>query len=224
MTAKHVAVFLAVQNGSYDSKNRHLHVSFQPGTDISLNAAGTDNTTTDKYDVAAISDIGAEWIFELLEEVESDTLSLRGITVETLRGMILNGMQKYARSLNTVWTDLQELKEAGAKVIHYYGEADNSIPTLSSVIYHQQVRLVMYGNLSHEESLKQLTKFYRLYVLPGVAHCSPSAENGLFPQTVLGSVIEWVEDNVVPVQLDATVLQGPNEGTEEKICALSPSV
>jgi tannase len=35
---------------------------------------------------------------------------------------------------------------------------------------------------------------------------------------VLGSVIQWVEEGVVPVQLNATVLQGPNEGNADKIC------
>jgi tannase len=131
---------------------------------------------------------------------------------------MLEGMQKYAGTLNTVWTDLQDFNEAGGKVIHYHGEADNSIPTLSSVIYQEQVRRVMYPDASYEDSLEKLHEFYRLYIVPGAAHCSPSAENGSFPQTVLGSVIEWVENEVVPVRLNATVLQGPNEGRADKIC------
>lgn len=213
-----VAVFLAVQNGPYDSEDRHLYVGFQPGTDTSSNAAGTYSNSTGVYEVAAITDIGAEWISELLEEVNSTTLSLDGVTVETLRGWMIQGMQKYAGTLNTVWTDLQEFQEAGGKLIHYHGEADNSIPTLSSVIYQEQVRRVMYPNASYEDSLKMLHEFYRLYIVPGAAHCSPSAENGSFPQSVLGSVIEWVENEVVPVQLNTTILQGPLEGKSEKIC------
>lgn len=217
-TQQDVAVFLAVQNGPYDSKVRHLYVGFQPGTDTSSNAAGTYSNTTGQYEIAAITDIGAEWIAELLNEVNSTNFSLDDITVDTLRGWIIEGMQKYAGTLNTVWTDLQEFQEAGGKVIHYHGEADNSIPTLSSVIYQEQVRRVMYPNTSYADSMKQLNEFYRLYIVPGAAHCSPSAENGPFPQTVLGSVIEWVEKGVVPVQLNATVLQGPNEGKTEKLC------
>jgi tannase len=213
-----VAVFLAVQNGPYDSQDRHLYIGFLPGTDTSSNAAGTYSDATGAYEVAEISDIGAEWITELLQEVNSTTLSLDGVTVDTLRGWMLEGMQKYAGTLNTVWTDLQEFNEAGGKVIHYHGEADNSIPTLSSVIYQEQVRRVMYPDVSYEDSLEKLHEFYRLYIVPGAAHCSPSAENGSFPQTVLGSVIEWVENEVVPVQLNATVLQGPNEGKADKIC------
>lgn len=218
VNANDVAVFLAVQNGPYDSKNRHLYVGFQPGTDTSSNAAGTYSNKTGSYEIAAITDIGAEWITELLQEVNSTSLSLDGVTVDTLRGWMIEGMQKYAGTLNTVWTDLQEFSEAGGKIIHYHGEADNSIPTLSSVIYQEQVRRVMYPHLSYEDSLEKLHEFYRLYIVPGAAHCSPSAENGPFPQTVLGSMIEWVENEVVPVQLNATVLQGPEEGKAEKIC------
>lgn len=213
-----VAVFLAVQNGPYDSENRHLYVGFQPGTDTSSNAAGTFSNATGSYEIAAITDIGAEWIAELLQEVNSTSLSLDGVTVDTLRDWMIEGMQKYASTMNTVWTDLQDFNDAGGKVIHYHGEADNSIPTLSSVIYQEQVRRVMYPNASYEESLKELHEFYRLYIIPGAAHCSPSAENGSFPQTVLGSVIEWVENGVVPEQLNVTVLQGPNEGRKEKVC------
>lgn len=213
-----VAVFLAVQDGPYDSENRHLYVGFQPGTDTSSNAAGTFSNATGSYEIAAITDIGAEWITELLQEVNSTSLSLDGVTVDTLRDWMIEGMQKYASTMNTVWTDLQDFNDAGGKVIHYHGEADNSIPTLSSVIYQEQVRRVMYPNASYEDSLKELHDFYRLYIIPGAAHCSPSAENGSFPQTVLGSVIEWVENGVVPEQLNATVLQGPNEGRKEKVC------
>jgi tannase len=213
-----VAVFLAVQNGPYDSKNRHLYVGFQAGTDTSSNAAGTYTASTGKYEVAAISDIGAEWVTELLHEVNSTTLSLEGVTVDTLRAWMLQGMQKFSSTLNTVWPDLSPFKSSGGKIIHYHGEADNSIPTLSSVIYQEQVRRVMYPNTSYEPSLDQLHDFYRLYIVPGAAHCSPSAENGSFPQSVLGSVIEWVEGGVVPVRLNATVLQGPEMGREEGIC------
>jgi tannase len=219
VNSQDVFVFLAVQNGPYDSKNRHLYVGFQPGTDTSSNAAGTYSPSTDSYEIAAISDIGAEWITEFLQEINSTTLSLSGVTVDTLRAWMLEGMQKYSSTLNTVWPDLSPFRSAGGKIVHYHGEADNSIPPLSSVIYQEQVRRVMYPHASsYESSLADLHDFYRLYIIPGAAHCSPSAENGSFPQSVLGSVIEWVEKGIVPVRLNSTVLQGPEEGREEGIC------
>ncbi|KAK4626950.1 Tannase [Fulvia fulva] len=85
VTAHDVAVFLAVQNGPYDSNNRHLYVGFQPGTDAAPNAAGTYNTAPGSYDVAAISGIGAEWIQYLLNKVEDESLSLKGVGVDALR-------------------------------------------------------------------------------------------------------------------------------------------
>lgn len=216
---KDVAVFLAVQNGPYDHQNRHLYVGFQPGTDTSSNAEGTYNNVTDSYEVAAITGIGAEWIQYLLNEVADESLSLDGVDVETLRSWMIEGQQKYAGTMQTVWTDLSGVQEAGGKIIHYHGEADNSIPTLSSVIYWEQVRRVLYPNATFEESIKSLSDFYRLYIVPGAAHCSPSAENGPFPQSVLGSVIDWVENGVVPTQLNATILQGDLEGTRQDICS-----
>ncbi|KAI5369135.1 putative tannase/feruloyl esterase, alpha/Beta hydrolase [Septoria linicola] len=219
ITANDIAVFLAVQDGPYDNQNRHLYVGYQPGTDTSSNAAGTYNTTTGIYDVAAISGIGAKWITYLLHEVASESLSLEGVDVDTLRAWIIEGQQKYSGTLNTVWTDLSELESAGGKVIHYHGEADNSIPTLSSVIYWEQVRRTLYPTLAFAESVEKMNEFYRLYLVPGAGHCHQSTEGGSWPLTALGSVIEWVENDVVPTRLNSTVVAGDEEGEVRRLCS-----
>lgn len=43
--------------------------------------------------------------------------------------------------------------------------------------------------------------------------------NGPFPQTSLQSLIEWVENDKVPVTLTGNVLSGDFEGEEQQICA-----
>ena len=57
--------------------------------------------------------------------------------------------------------------------------------------------------------------------MPGAAHCSPdpNQSNGAFPQTNLQVLINWVEKGITPTTLNATVLQGSNEGKNEQICA-----
>ncbi|GLA90115.1 hypothetical protein AtubIFM56815_005670 [Aspergillus tubingensis] len=63
--------------------------------------------------------------------------------------------------------------------------------------------------------------WYRLYLVPGAAHCSPNdlQPNGPFPTTDLATLIDWVENGVEPVTLNATVLSGDYEGEEQKLCS-----
>lgn len=219
VTAEGVAAWNAVVEGSFDSKGRQLYIGYQPGAEASTDASGTYNSTSGTY-YASGSGLGAQWVNMFLEEYDSSEISLEGLTVETLRGWILTGMQKYSATLQTMWTDLSDFQHSGGKVIHYHGEADASVPTISSVIYHDQVRKIMYPELSYEDGVAAVGEFYKLFVIPGAAHCAPLAENGPFPQSIIGSIIDWVENGVAPDEyLNATILQGAYEGQAQNICA-----
>ncbi|KAK5680201.1 hypothetical protein LTS10_007128 [Elasticomyces elasticus] len=219
ITAKSVAAWNALIDGPYDSKGRHLYVGFQPGNQGASDVAGSYNSTSSTY-YASASGLGGQWIDMFLNEIDSEDLSLEGVTADTLRAWILQGYQKYTDTLMTVWPDLEDFQQSGGKVIHYHGEADNSIPTLSSVIYHDQVRKTMFPSHSYEQGIDALGDFYKLFLIPGAGHCSPAADNGPFPQTMIGSIIDWVEHGVAPEKvLNATILQGDLEGTRQDICA-----
>jgi tannase len=69
---------------------------------------------------------------------------------------MVEGWQRYEDVLQTTWPNLTPFQAAGGKVIHYHGESDNSIPTASSVRYHQSVRQIMYPSLSYNESNAEL--------------------------------------------------------------------
>ena len=75
--------------------------------------------------------------------------------------------------------------------------------------------------LSYTASAAKLNEWYRLYLIPGAGHCSPSTDqtNGPFPQTTLQVLINWVEKGVTPSTLPATVLQGSEEGKSWELYA-----
>jgi tannase len=127
----------------------------------------------------------------------------------------------YEDSLHTVWPDLSEFQKAGGKVLHFHGEADNSIPTAASVRYHESVREIMYPNMSFNESTAALNEWYQLYLVPGAGHCSTNdyQSNGPFPQTNLAVLIDWVENGNTPTTLNATHLAGANVGENAQLCA-----
>lgn len=219
VTAKGAAVANVILAGLHDSTGRQVYIPYQPGADFS-DAQTTYNSTSGEY-YATASGIGAAYVQQFLYELNVTTMSLDGITYDVLRGWMLEGMQKFADTLQTVWPDLEEFNSHGGKVLHYHGESDPSIPTDSSVIYQDAVRRTMYPDMGFNESFAQLDDWYRLFLIPGAAHCAPNPEqpNGPFPQQTLKTVIDWVEKGVNPQVLNGTVLQGAEYGRHEDICS-----
>lgn len=221
VTAKGVAVAETINNGLRDLQGRQVYFSYQPAAVSFYDALTQYNFTSDQWELD-IMQFGGEFVERYLNLRNSSALSsLDGVTYDTLKDWMIQGWQMYEDTLHTTWPDLTPFHAAGGKVLHYHGEADNSIPTASSVRYHESVRSIMYPDMSFNESSAALGEWYRLFLVPGAAHCGPNPgqPNGPFPQTNLAVLIDWVEKGVEPKTLNATVLQGPNAGKNEQICA-----
>ena len=211
VTAKGAAVAQQIWDGLFDSEGRQVYISFAPSADFE-DATTTYDNSTGKYGVTA-SGIGVQYVNLFLKEIDSAFLSLNNVTYDTLRTWILEGMQKFQDTLQTTWPDLEVFNNSGGKIIHFHGESDPSVPVDSSVIYHDSVRQIMYPSMD----------MYRLFLVPGAAHCAvnPGQPNGPFPQNVLASLIDWVENGVNPTTLNATVLDSTtlaSTGVEQKLC------
>ncbi|RDW69271.1 carboxylic ester hydrolase-29 [Coleophoma cylindrospora] len=221
ITAQGVAVAQTIIDGLKDSSGKQVYLSYQPGA-VSFDDAKTAfNNVSNKWELS-VNSFGAEFIARFINDQELTTLpNLNNVTYDTLKGWMYQGWQKYADTLHTTWPDLTAFQAAGGKVLHFHGESDNSIPTASSVHYHESVRNVMYPNMSFNESSAAMSDWYQLYLVPGAAHCAVNTNqpNGPFPQTNLAVMIDWVEKGVKPTTLNATVLQGSNKGQNEQICA-----
>jgi len=219
VTAEGAAVAQSIVDGLFDSEGRQIYMSYQPSATFS-DAQTSYNSTSDEWYITA-SGIGVTWVNMFLDEVDSDSLSLDNVTADTLREWILEGLQKYSSTMQTVWPDLEEFHDAGGKVLSYHGESDFSIPTISSVIYQDSVRQVMYPNMTYNESMAKINDWYRLFLVPGAGHCGPSdtQPNGPWPLTTLETLIQWVEDDVKPETLNGTVTEGDEEGDSQQICA-----
>ncbi|KAK0732302.1 Tannase/feruloyl esterase [Lasiosphaeris hirsuta] len=219
VTAQAVKIAETIWDGHKDSKGRQVYIS-TPLSASFADAATTFNPATGKYEAVA-GGIGLQYVNLFLKEIRSSTLSLQGVTYDTLRRWILDGMRKFGDTLQTNWPDLEDFRVGGGKIIHWHGEADNGIPAASSLLYHDAVRKTMYPGLGYNESYARLNEWYRLFMVPGAGHCGPNAQqaNGPFPQDVLGSVINWVEKGVNPTRLNATVQAGLARGEQQRLCS-----
>ncbi|KAL1889090.1 hypothetical protein Sste5346_009155 [Sporothrix stenoceras] len=228
VSAKAADVANAFWRGLFDSKTgRQVYISYPPSASFADTATAFD-ATTDTYG-PFLTGMGTTFVNMFLREqavMAPNTLlglsSARNLTGDQLTAWILEGLQKYSDSLQTDWPYLGDYHKNGGKILHYHGESDNSIPVGSSVLYHDSVRRTMYPGQSYNESHAALADWYRLFLVPGAGHCSPNPEqaNGPFPQTILDSLIAWVEHDENPARLNATVFgTGDLAGQNQTLCS-----
>jgi feruloyl esterase len=132
-----------------------------------------------------------------------------------------NGVGKIVNSIDP---DLRPLNRHGTKMIHYVGWADSAIAPMNSVNYYNAVRDVLRGEARRDRdggSLEEIQEFYRLFMVPGMAHCGGGDGPNAFGNGVNGPVVDadhdllksleqWVEHGVAPQKIIATKFIGDN--------------
>ncbi len=113
--------------------------------------------------------------------------------------------------INSIDPDLRPFRSHGGKMIHYVGWADSAIAPINSVNYYNQVKQAS----SHGPGFQDLQSFYRLFMVPGMAHCSGGPGPNAFGNGVNGPVLDaghdllialdrWVQQGIAPDQFTAT--------------------
>ena len=102
---------------------------------------------------------------------------------------------KLAPILNATNPDLRSFRQRGGKLLQYHGWNDQLISAQNSIDYYQSV-LKFFGSAAEVDS------FYRLFMAPGMAHCS----GGTGPNTfdMQAALEQWVERGTAPDQVMAT--------------------
>jgi feruloyl esterase len=86
--------------------------------------------------------------------------------------------------------DLKDFYANGGKIIHYHGWADTALNPMMSIDYYEKV-LELMGD--------QTKTFYRLYMVPGMFHCSDGV--GCDEVDWLTPLVNWVEQGIAPEAL-----------------------
>jgi feruloyl esterase len=98
------------------------------------------------------------------------------------------------KELNAMDSNLQAFRDHGGKLIQYHGWSDPQISPASSPIYYKSV-------VSKMGSSSEVQKFYRLFMVPGMAHCGGGDGTSTFD--MLSAMEQWVENNKAPDQIAA---------------------
>jgi feruloyl esterase len=137
----------------------------------------------------------ASFITEWLQYLAFDkNVGAGAVTNEPFTRAYFEQIEKLAPFWDANDPDLQPFERAGGKLVLWQGEADYSIPWITSDAYYQAV-------VKANGGLGATRQFARYYTLPGVGHCGgngPDSYNGL------GAVIAWSEKHIAPQSLVAT--------------------
>ena len=150
------------------------------------------------------------------------------------------GEEKAAPILNSSSPDLRSFRALDGKIIQYHGWGDSAISALSSIEYYEAVRafLSSYPD-ARSDGPTPIEDFYRLFLVPGMAHCAggigPNAfgsRGAVSPATmndperdIFAALERWVEEGTAPEQLvgSGPVVGEANRTLTRPIC-LYPTV
>jgi tannase len=219
VSAEGAAVAKAIYDGLVDSQGQRGYLSFQTACSFQ-DATTAYNQDTGAWELS-IASTGGEFVTKFIELVDLDNLSsLDNVTYDTLVDWMNAAMIRYTDTLQTTLPDITTFQSHGGKILHYHGESDDSVPTGSSIHYFDSVRTTMYPSKSYNDSVDALGDWYRLFLVPGAAHCSTNTlQPGPYPEDNMATIIDWVENGVTPSRLNATVTSGANSGEVQQLCS-----
>src|SRR5204863_4060166 len=113
-----------------------------------------------------------------------------------------------APAVNFMSTDLSRFSQHGGKLILSHGVADAIVSGQDTINYYE--RLMTEQGLT----LAQAQSFTRLFMVPGMGHCSGGPGPNTFDP--LSPLVQWVEHDVPPSQIVATkyVNDDPAQGIQ----------
>jgi len=134
---------------------------------------------------------------------------------------IATTQEKVGSSLDANNPDLRAFRAHGGKLIHYQGWNDGSPSPHHSVEYYDDVMAKMGG-------FAETSKFYRLFMAPGMMHCGAGPGPNLFgnmldftapddpDRNIFTALERWTEQGVAPDKMIATKYSNddPSKGIE----------
>jgi pimeloyl-ACP methyl ester carboxylesterase len=110
--------------------------------------------------------------------------------------------------------DLSAFRDAGGKTIIWHGWNDQLIFPEGTIDYYDAVRATFH-------STRQVQRFARLFVAPGVAHCGGGPGPNQFD--MFGALVRWVEEGDAPDSITASRIEDGTVVRTQPLCPY-PSV
>ena len=116
---------------------------------------------------------------------------------------------KTDESMDALDPDIKAFLARGGKIIQYHGWADPQISPRTSVEYYNSVLEKLGGASKVNDS-------YRLYMIPGMAHCGGGEATSSFD--MLAALEQWVEAKKAPDQIPASRIRDGKVDRTRPLC------
>jgi feruloyl esterase len=112
---------------------------------------------------------------------------------------------KLANVLNAVDPDLRDFESQGGKIILWHGWNDPGVMPERTINYYNDL-IAFAGRAGEADGESYVDSFAKLYMLPGVGHCS----GGVGPDQTdfMSSIVDWVENDRAPERVIASSRDG----------------
>jgi hypothetical protein len=114
------------------------------------------------------------------------------LTYKTFERLYASSRHQFNTVIGSDDPDLRAFRDSGGKLLSWHGQYDELVPTEGTVDYRERVERRLGGSAKTDD-------FYRLFLLPGVAHCAGGP--GAQPADPLAALTAWVEKGTAPATL-----------------------
>ncbi|MFS8097891.1 tannase/feruloyl esterase family alpha/beta hydrolase [Lentzea alba] len=181
-------VMRKIWNGPTDAFGRSLWPGLPKGADPVWLAGTLPGLPGPGFPVASA------WVSSfLLKQPGFDTSSL---SYAQFRALFQQSVREFDAVIGTSNPDLSAFRRAGGRLLTFIGTNDQLIPPGGTLKYRSDV----------ERRMGHVNDFYRLFLAPGVDHCTGG--NGPQPTNPLGALVVWVERGKAPSVLPAASATG----------------
>jgi len=130
-------------------------------------------------------------------------------------------LEKVGPAVDATDSDLRAMRDRGAKLIVYHGWSDPDISPLSAIDYFEEVATTLAPDKQQDEAFAEVNDFYRLFMVPGMGHCSGGRGPDQFD--ALTALENWVEHGVAPEHITASKVVN-NEVVRSRPLCVYPEV
>ena len=192
LTAAQVETAKKIYQGTRTESNGQIFPGIMPGSEAGQGGWGTwitgnapgggSHTTLGMPFMRNIAFEDPNWDFRAFRWERTQGIDSDVDFIDAKLGPILNNMNP----------DLKAFQARGGKLIQYHGWADPDISPLNSVNYFESVQKTMGDSKS----------FYRLFMVPGMYHCSGGPGPNTFD--TVAALEQWAEQGKAPEQIVAS--------------------
>jgi feruloyl esterase len=125
--------------------------------------------------------------------------------------------RKFA-SFNHISTDIDPFLRRGGKLLIYHGWNDPSVSPLNTIDYYGSLiaTIKRKTHLDEAAALKETQKSVRVFMVPGMGHCSGGPGPDSFD--ALGKLEDWVEQGKAPERINASHLTNGAPVSSRPLC------